>query len=95
MIKRCVDICFWVCSAFLASAIQYNSGTDYSDDEEDEANDSDDADSICSASTLSDDEHDSMASDLVDSQFEEVYSDGESCSLNPVAHYCSMLVKST
>ena len=68
-----------ICSAFLASAIQYNSGTDYSDDEDDDANDSDDIDSICSASTLSVDDQDSMASDLVDSQFEETYSDGEFC----------------
>lgn len=68
-----------LCSAFLAAAMQYNSGTDYSDDDEaeEEAHDSDDdADSICSGSTLSADGQDSVVSDIVDSQFEDMYSDG-------------------
>lgn len=67
-----------------------NSGTDYSDDEdeeedEDEAHDSDDADSICSGSTLSADGQDSMSSELVDSQFEEMYSEGR---FNKVMKLC-------
>ena len=66
-----------MCSAFLSAAIQYNSETDYSDEELDVNDSDDDADSICSGSTLSGDGQDSLMSDLLEPGFDDVYSDGQ------------------